>query len=249
VSTAEWGGVSLASVLERAGVRPGAVEVILEGADSGELKNPPKPSGAIHFARSLPLEKARKDVLLAYRMNGDELPASHGQPLRAVVPGWYGMASIKWLTRIVVTDRPFQGHFQTVDYAYWDRRDGLPTRIPITEMQVKSEIARPEMHEIVPAGSRYRVFGAAWGGEHEIRRVELSADGGKTWSDAKLTGKPLRYAWQFWEHEWRTPSKPGRYTLMSRATDSRGQAQPLERQPDRENYMINHVLPIDVDVR
>src|SRR5262249_49811328 len=126
VGTAEWTGVPLSAILDRAGVRAGAVEVILEGADSGEFREDPQAPGPIHCARSLPLEKARQqEVLLAYRMNGAEITAAHGYPLRAVVPGWYGMASVKWLTRLVVSDRPFQGFFQSIDYTYFERRHGL----------------------------------------------------------------------------------------------------------------------------
>ncbi len=250
VSNAEWTGVSLGAVLQKAGVLPGAVEVVLEGADSGEIKDPPKPSGAIHFARSLPLAQAnRPEVLLAYRMNGAELPAAHGFPLRGVVPGWYGVASVKWLTRLIVTDRPFNGHFQSVDYAIWERVNGLPTRTPITEMQVKSQIARPDMREVVAAGSVYRVYGAAWTGDSEIAQVEVSMDGGMNWQSTKLLGKSTRFTWRFWEKTWNVPTQPGRYTLMSRATDARGRTQPLLRQPDAENYLIHHSLPIDVDVR
>src|SRR4029077_17434819 len=115
VSNAEWTGVSLSAVLDEAGVKRGAVEVILEGADRGKFDPPDaKTPGVISFARSLPIEKARQDeVLLAYRMNGKELPINHGFPVRVVVPGWYGMASVKWLKRIRVTDRPFHGFFQT----------------------------------------------------------------------------------------------------------------------------------------
>ena len=250
VSNAEWTGVPLSAVLQQAGVQPGAVEVILEGADSGELKDPPKPTGPLHFARSLPLAVAnRSDVLLAYRMNGAELPVAHGFPLRAVVPGWYGVASVKWLTRLVVTDRPFNGHFQSVDYAIWERANGLPTRVPITEMQVKSQIARPDMHEAVAAGSVYRIYGAAWTGDSEIALVEVSTDGGLTWQATKLLGKPTRFTWRFWEMKWKVPAQHGRVTLLSRATDARGRTQPLLRQPDAENYLIHHSLPIDVDVR
>lgn len=250
VSNAEWTGVSLAEILKRARVKRGAVEVVLEGADSSELKSPPKPVGRVHFARSLPLAKAREpEVLLAYRMNGAELPADHGFPLRAVVPGWYGMASIKWLTRIVVTEEPFNGHFQTVEYAYYVRRNGLTSRVPLSEMQVKSEIAQPERGAVLAAGAPHRVFGAAWtGSDADIRKVEVSADGGRTWAEAKLLGKPIRGAWRLWEYEWRAP-RAGSYTLMARATDSRGRTQPMERDPDRDNYMINHVMGVPVTLR
>jgi len=143
VGNAEWTGVSLGNLLEMGGVRAGAVDVILEGADKGAIAEPPRPAGQIHFARSVPLGKARDDVLLAWAMNGEPLAPSHGFPLRAIVPGWYGMAAVKWLQRIVVTDQPFHGYYQTVDYAFW-KKDGLgATLVPITEMQVKAAIARP----------------------------------------------------------------------------------------------------------
>ena len=249
ISNADWTGVPLRDLLKRAGVQRGAVDVILEGADSGELKDPPKPTGPIHFARSLPLAIAmRPEVLLAHHMNGMELPQAHGFPVRAVVPGWYGMASVKWLTRIVVTDRPFHGHFQTVDYAIWERSNGLPTRVPVTEMQVKAEIARPERKEALMAGSAYRVHGAAWTGDADIEKVDFSADGGQTWKPTRLLGSSRRYIWRMWEYSWQVPSQPGSYTLMARATDTQGHVQVMSRQPDRENYAINHVLPIDVDV-
>jgi len=250
VSNAEWTGVSLAAILKRAGVKRSAVDVVLEGADTGELKAPPKPSGPVHFARSLPIAKARRpEVLLAYRMNGAELPVDHGYPLRAVVPGWYGVSSIKWLTRIVVTEQPFDGHFQTVDYAYYTRRNGLPSRIPLAEMQVKSQIARPSVGQEVPMGAPTQIFGAAWTSDDaDIDRVQFSSDGGRTWTDTRLLGKPVRGAWRLWETTWRAPSA-GSYTLMSRATDSRSRSQPLERDPDRDNYMISHVQPVPVMVR
>lgn len=248
-SNAEWTGVSLAAVLERAGVRPGAVEVILEGADEGEVEEI-KPAGEIHYARSLPLDKARQpDVLLAYRMNGAELPAAHGFPLRAIVPGWYGMASVKWLTRIVVTDRPFNGYYQTVDYAYWERRDGLPTRVPVTELNVKAEIARPAMHEVVAANAAYRMHGAAWTGESDVVKVEVSADNGRAWATARLLDQPVRHAWRLWEYDWRAPRQPGRYTVMARATDARGRVQAMRHDPDRGHHMFSFVLPIDIEVR
>ena len=121
VSTAEWTGVPLSKVLEKAGLRTDAIEVILEGRDKGELNSDAKPAGAVPFARSMPTAKAHKpEVFLAYKMNGAGLPEAHGFPLRAIVGGWYGMASVKWLSRIIVAHRPFRGFFQAIDYAYWD---------------------------------------------------------------------------------------------------------------------------------
>jgi len=251
VSTAEWTGVPLAAVLERAGVRPGAVEVILEGADRGEIREPePKSPGVIPYARSLPLAKAKApEVLLAYKMNGEDLPPAHGHPVRAVVAGWYGMASVKWLTRVVVTDRPFDGYFQTLMYSYWGRRHGLPVMAPVAGNQVKSEVARPAPFEVVPKGVPYRVRGAAWAGESDVTKVEFSADGGTTWAPAKLLGAPVRFAWRLWELDWRPPDRTGRHTLMTRATDSTGRVQPMGRDQDRRDGMISHALPVEIEVR
>jgi DMSO/TMAO reductase YedYZ molybdopterin-dependent catalytic subunit len=257
VGTAAWTGVPLSVLLDRAIPKTNACEVILEGADGGMLEEPKSPPGELKFARSIPLEKARRDVLLACKMNGSELPPEHGFPLRAIVPGWYAMASVKWLQRIIVTDRPFTGYYQTIDYAYWQRTDyghwergeQIAELTPITEMQVKAEIARPAEGETVPANTSVRVCGAAWTCDAEIIKVELSTDSGATWSDASLVGESKPNAWRFWEFVWKTPSQPGKQALIARATDSLGRTQPLHRDPDRGTYMINHLLPIEVEVR
>jgi DMSO/TMAO reductase YedYZ molybdopterin-dependent catalytic subunit len=235
-------------VLQRAGMTNEAREIILEGADNGTIAEPPRPAGKINFARSLPVEKAMDDVLLAHSMNGQPLTTAHGFPLRAVVPGWYGMASIKWLQRIIVTSGPFNGYYQTVDYACWQRREGGPVLVPLTTMQVKAEIAHPENNEVIRANGKYLVNGAAWTAEEAISKVEVSCDGGKSWSEANLKGASIRNAWRLWEFEWQTPS-PGSYTLMARATDSRGRMQPMEHDSNGGTYMICHCLPIEVEVR
>src|SRR5437867_9629151 len=249
VGTAEWTGVRLSMLLDRAGVKPNACEVILEGTDGGTLEEPKSPPGELKFARSIPLEKARRDVLLAYKMNGSDLPPEHGFPVRAIVPGWYAMASIKWLQRVTVTDRPFTGFYQTIDYAFWQRRGDIAELTPLSEMQVKAEIAHPAEGEIVCANTSVRVRGAAWSCDAEIVKVELSTDGGAIWNDAKLPGQSTPNAWRFWEYDWQTPSQPGKQTLIARATDSLGRTQPVHRDPDRGTYMINHLLPIAVEVR
>src|SRR6266516_1510652 len=249
VGTAEWTGVPLSILLDRATLKPEAREVILEGADGGVLEDPKRPAGELKFARSVPLAKARNDVLLAYKMNGNDLPPQHGFPLRAVVPGWYAMASIKWLQRIIITDRPFAGYYQTMDYAFWKRRGEIAELVPLTEIQIKAEIAQPIEGEILPLNSKVRIHGAAWTSDGEITKVEVSTDDGASWNQANLIGKAVPNVWRLWDFEWHTPSKPGKQTLVARATDSRGLSQPVERDPDRGTYMINHLLPITVEVR
>jgi DMSO/TMAO reductase YedYZ molybdopterin-dependent catalytic subunit len=249
VGTAEWTGVPLSTLLDRALVRPEAREVILEGADGGMLDDPKSPPGELKFARSVPLRKARGDVLLAYKMNGDDLPPEHGFPLRAIVPGWYAMASTKWLQRIIVTDQPFAGYYQTIDYAYWKRRGDIAELAPLSELQIKAEIAKPVDGEVVAANSNVRVHGAAWTSDGEVTKVELSTDGGATWNEARLLGESKPNAWRLWEFDWRAPSEPGEARLITRATDSRGRRQPVERDADRGTYMISHLLPITVEVR
>lgn len=249
VGNATWSGVRLHNLLERVGVKSDAREVILQGADKGEIKEAPKPPGEIHYARSLPVAKARGDVLLALDLNGAPLSPGHGFPLRAVVPGWFGMAAVKWLERIVVTNEPFHGYYQSIDYSYWEERSGMPTLVSLGEMRVKAQIARPEMNEVIPAASDYRMHGAAWSGEAEVTMVEVSVDGGRNWSAATLLGEPVQNAWRLWEYTWRTPRETGTYQLMARATDSKGQTQPPSRMAQYGTYMINHYLPIEVQVR
>jgi len=245
VGNAEWTGVPMAILLERAGVKSSAREIILEGADSGKLDDPKGPAGELKFARSIPLAKARDDVLLAYRINDVDLPAEHGFPVRAIVPGWYAVASIKWLTRIIITNKPFAGYYQTLDYAFWEKNE----LVPLSEMPLKAEIARPFEGEVLPANSDVRVHGAAWTGNGEVAKVELSADGGSTWNETKLLGESKPNAWRLWEFNWKTPARSGKATLIARATDSKGRTQPMKRDPNRGTYMINHLLPIAVEIR
>lgn len=249
VGNAVWSGVWLRDLLAHARVNTGASEVILEGADRGPIKEPPRPAGEIHYARSIPLAKASSDVLLALSMNGEALTPEHGFPLRVVVPGWFGMASVKWLQRIIVTATPFQGYYQSIDYTYWQTRDGLPTLVPLAEMQVKAQIARPAFGERIAAGTEYRVHGAAWASDSEVSAVDVSTDGGTHWSAAELLGEPVRNAWRFWQFGWKTPDRPGDYELIARATDSAGRRQPAERIANYGTYMVNHWLPVQVAVR
>src|SRR6202171_1387123 len=148
VGNAEWTGVPLSVLLESAGLADDVCDLVLEGADRGVPKEEPKPPGPISYARSIPRARAMgPDVLIAYQRNGQGLTPDHGYPLRAVVPGHYGMASVKWLTDIVAATQPFQGYWQTSDYGYWDDSAGIPIRRPLAEMKLKSQIAHPRVYE------------------------------------------------------------------------------------------------------
>jgi len=248
VSNAAWTGAPLSELLGRAGIKSSATEIILEGADRGSLEDPKAPRGEINFSRSIPIEKAR-DVVIAYKMNDGDIPPEHGFPVRAIVPGWYAVASVKWLQRIVATDQPFNGYYQTLDYSFWKRQGDQARLTALSEIAIKAVITSPADGENVPANSSVRVRGAAWTGSGEITKVEISADNGSVWNGAKLTGNSHPNAWRHWEFTWKTPVKPGKATLMARATDSTGQTQPASRDPDRGSYMINHVVPIHVEVK
>ena len=246
VGNAKWTGVPLSAVLERAKIKDAAADVVFVGADRGETKEGQKTS----FLRSLPLKKAmQSNVLLAYAMNDEELPRDHGFPLRVVVPGWFGVASVKWLTRIFVTDRAFTSNFQSMDYSIWQRDGGLANLVPVTSLVVKSTIARPDRGR--DSARRQRGIDCRRGmdrqGRHyhgrdkhrRWRHLEQGNSGRKSGSLCMAIVAILL----------RTPPTPGKYVLMARATDSAGNVQPLTRDDDRRSYLINHVIPVPVEVR
>ena len=249
VGTAEWTGVPLAALLEQSGLHDDACEIVLEGADRGIPKEEPVPPGPISYARSVPRDKAMgRDVLIAYEMNGRDLSPEHGYPVRAIVPGHYGMASVKWLTHVHAAREPFLGYWQTSDYGYWDSVDGNPVRRALGAMRVKSEIFRPRVYETVASNQVYPVFGAAWAGETDVSDLAVSTDGGQTWAAAKFLDPVRRYAWRRWTYQWLTPKRRGRYTLMARATAADGTVQPDSHDKRYGTYVIDHPLPIDVFV-
>ncbi len=249
ISTAEWTGVPLSALLERAGLDANACEVLFEAADKGTPKEEPVPPGETPYARSISVEKIA-DVVIAYAMNGEEIPVDHGFPLRVVVPGHYGMASVKWLTNIRVLTEPYKGYWQTSDYGYWAYDENRnPMRLALGQMQVKSAIARPRTREFIPAGSTYNVYGAAWGGEPYIETVELSTDDGKTWRPVRFLDEPQYGAWRRWEFEWAVPADKGTYVLKSRATDPKGTTQPEQHDKMNGTYVIHHTFGIEVVVR
>jgi DMSO/TMAO reductase YedYZ molybdopterin-dependent catalytic subunit len=249
VGNAEWTGVPLGALLERAGLEEDACEIVLEGADRGTPTEPPVPPGPISYARSLPRDKAiQRDVLIAYQMNGRDLPLDHGYPMRAVVPGHYGMASVKWLTHVHAVREPFRGYWQTSDYGYWDYLDGKPVRRALGEMKLKSEIARPRVYETLAPNRVYTLSGAAWAGETEVTGIAVSTDGGQTWAEAEFLDPVQRHAWRRWKFDWLTPTQPGQYTLLARAKDANGDVQPDTHDQRYGSYVINHTLPIEVFV-
>jgi DMSO/TMAO reductase YedYZ molybdopterin-dependent catalytic subunit len=249
VGNAEWTGVSLGALLERAGLEEDACEIVFEGADRGTPTEQPVPPGPISYARSLSRDKAlQREILIAYLMNGHDLPLHHGYPVRAIVPGHYGMASVKWLTHIQAVREPFRGYWQTSDYGYWDNLDGKPVRRALGEIKLKSEITRPRVYETLAPNQSYTIFGVAWAGETEATGISVSTDGGQTWAEAEFLDPAQRYAWRRWRFPWLTPKKSGRYTLLSRATGADGSVQPDEHDQNYGTYVINYPLPIEVFV-
>jgi DMSO/TMAO reductase YedYZ molybdopterin-dependent catalytic subunit len=241
VGTAEWTGAPLRNVLERAAPLPGAIEVLFRGADEGV----PKDLGThIAYERSLPLADALgMDVLVAYAMNGAPIPREHGGPLRLVVPGWYGMASVKWLSRVTLLDRPFAGFYQKDRYAI----DGKPLR----EIAPRSVIVAPRDGDTVGHSVRLRVY--AWSGAAPIARLELSTDGGREWSDipqSHLISEGGRYAWtRVDEENLLHPATQSRdLELVVRATDAAGNMQPLEPRWNALGYANNASRTVRVRV-
>ncbi|MEO8255758.1 MAG: sulfite oxidase [Acidobacteriota bacterium] len=243
VSTAEWTGVPLAEVLDRAGVRSRAREVVFRGADGGVVDNQADP---IRFERSLQLREARdENVLLAYAMNGEPLPVQHGYPLRLIVPDWYAVASVKWLTEITVLDRPFTGHYQTDKYWYEWERDSGTVRAPVTLQQVRSLITEPAAGGEVPRGQMI-IRGVAWSGAALIAHVEVCVNGG-AWQRARLVGERMRHRWQWWELT-ADFDEPGEVTCAARATDLAGRTQPERAEWNRLGYGNNAITPVPIRI-
>ena len=240
VGNARWTGVRLSTLLTRAGIQPDAKHVWFEPADEAPLPSTPR------FVRSIPIEKATRDVLLAHTMNDEPLPHLHGAPLRAVVPGWYGMASTKWITRIRVEAAPSDNHFMVRGYRYNRPGEDPTTAAPVEEMRIKSVITQPLDGDRVPLG-KVRVQGFAWG-PRSVRLVETSRDGGKTWSPAGFMGETSPMAWRHWATEIDVKSR-GPITVMARATDGAGTRQPLEPEINAGGYANNAIHKVSVRAR
>ena len=244
VGHAEWTGVPLQLVLQRAGLRDDVVEIVFTGADCGAEAGHEEP---MPFSRSLPLEKALdENTLLVLRMNGERLAPSHGFPVRLLVPGWYGVASLKWLQRIEAVNQPYQGYYQTAKYTI-SRRTGRGETIEVVgAMPVKSEILQPGDHAELGIGTT-RIFGLAWAGEDAVEAVELSTDAGQSWHRAELIGPQASYSWNLWEYLWEV-ADGGDHVLMSRAISESGRVQPQRHDDLRGGYLINFSRPTRVRV-
>jgi sulfite oxidase len=246
VGTARFSGPRLRDVLDRAGVKTTGKHVMFRGLDEVPGKVPP-------FIRSIPIEKALDaDTLIATHMNGSPLTKHHGFPARALVPGWVGSASCKWLTEIKLLENEFAGNFMNPGY----RMPNQPVKPgeavkpedthPLTALTVKSVIAGPTDGSTVKPG-RMVIHGAAWAGEADITKVEISTDAGTTWSAAKLGHDQSHFAWRLWSYHWRA-EKTGDYTIMSRATDSLGRIQPLAAAWSPSGYLNNTVDQVNIHV-
>jgi len=244
VSTAEWTGTPLGPLLAEAGVAAEAVEVVFTGADrgiQGEVEQ--------DYQRSLTVADAmRPEVLLAYEMNGEQLPPQHGFPLRLVVPGWYGMTSVKWLTSIEAVAQPFSGYQQTPAYHYEVEPGQLDD--PVTRIRVHALMVPPGIPEfftrnrVVDAG-RAILRGRAWSGQAPVERVEVGVGG--VWADAKLDPPAGDFAWRGWSFAWN--AQPGEHQLTCRATDAAGNSQPVEQPWNRQGVGNNLVQTVTVSVR
>ena len=233
VGNARWAGPLLATLLDRAGVRPEAKHVWFEAADRAPLPEVPP------FLRSIPLGKAAADTLLALRMNGEALPRLHGAPARVIVPGWYGMASTKWVTRIRLEASPSDNHFIARGYRYVYPGEDASRSAPVEEIQVKSLITSPleggELH-----GSRARIEGFAWAGSSGVRLVEVSSDDGASWAPGRFETNPMGTAWRRWSFDLPL-GRPGPMRVRARATDGNGASQPAEARPNAAGYGNNSI--------
>ena len=238
-STTEVTGVPLAMVLAAVGVYDSTVEVLFTGADSGEVE----PGRFETYRRSLPVGAALDPrVLIAWAMGGEPLVPAHGAPVRLVVPGWYGMASVKWLTEIETIAEPFSGYYQDVKYVY-DGEDGLADGTPVTTARVRSLVTAPADGDLI--SGEVEVLGAAWSGEGAISSVEVSVDGGASWQHAELTSPRSPDAATLWKLAW-APGV-GTHELVARATDAAGNVQPLEPVWNAHGYGNNAVHRVTVE--
>ena len=241
VATASWTGVPLTKLLDQASVRSEAIEIVFSGRDYGI---PSRSDRSCSYERSLSVgDPILAECLVAHTINGDPLTPDHGGPVRLIVPGWYGMASVKWLDRIAAVTEPFDGFYQVDDYVMRGKDRSLPCR----EMAVRALIINPRVESVLPLGEPVVVSGYAWSGMGAIGRVEVSTDDGQTWSDATVDSGPPN-VWRSWRTEW-VPDAVGRHSILARASDASGNVQPLEQVWNEGGYGNNRAVPTVVMVR
>jgi DMSO/TMAO reductase YedYZ molybdopterin-dependent catalytic subunit len=241
VGNAVWGGVRLKDVLDKAGLQKNAAHVAFEGFDK------PLGSAGIKFIRSIPLAKAMSSTLLVYDMNGQPLPLEHGYPLRSLALGWTGANCIKWLCKIRVLEKPFEGFFMDNVYRVFQKGEDPKSGEVVKDLQVKSIIVEPETDQTLYAGI-VPIRGAAYAGEGGIEKVEVSVDEGSSWYAAELIGPDQPFAWRHWEYLWEAKAA-GNYTIMARATDTDGRLQPETAHWNALGYGNNGVREHAVTVR
>ena len=217
VGNAIWGGVWLRDLLEKTGLKEKAKHLAFEGLDK------PLGSSGIKFIRSIPIDKAMSSTLLAYEMNGESLPLEHGYPLRSLALGWTGANCVKWLHKITLLDRPFEGFYMDSVYRLFQKDEDPKSGEVVKRIKVKSIITQPLPGETLEAGP-ITILGAAYAGEVDIERVEFSLDNGKSWEVAELIGPHEPFAWRQWQYVWEVKEN-GEYTIMARATDTEGRRQ------------------------
>jgi DMSO/TMAO reductase YedYZ molybdopterin-dependent catalytic subunit len=218
VGNAIWGGIWLGELLKKAGLQDKAEHVSFEGLDK------PLGSAGIKFIRSIPIDKAMSSTLLAYEMNGQSLPLEHGFPLRALALGWTGANCVKWLDKITVLDRPYEGFFMDNVYRVFQKGEDPKSGEVVKDIHIKSIIVEPANEASFSAGI-VPIRGSAYAGEAGIQKIDVSTDDGETWNPAKLIGLQQSYAWRHWEYIWQAKQR-GNFTIMARATDTDGRRQP-----------------------
>jgi DMSO/TMAO reductase YedYZ molybdopterin-dependent catalytic subunit len=244
VGTARWTGTPLAGLLRVAGIAPGAVDVVFTGADHGIERGLEQ-----DYQRGLPISEAMSEnVMLAYEMNGAPLPPQHGAPLRLIVPGWYGMAHVKWLRRITVVPETFDG-FQMRAYRLRDAPD--EPGIPLTRMEPRALLIPPGFPDFMSRRRAVRsgvvtIEGRAWSGWAPVSMVQVSVDGGDSWEVADLEPALDSQGWAHWRWAWR--AEPGSYLLSARATDASGRTQPLGQRWSRGGFANNTIQRVPVTV-
>ncbi|HEX3015047.1 MAG TPA: sulfite oxidase [Desulfobacteria bacterium] len=245
VGNAKWTGVPLTYLLDQVGLKDNVQEIIFIGSDTGTRPDLPQ---TVHFARSLPAKRELlNECILALKMNDEPIPFKHGAPLRLIVPGWYGMAHVKWLNTITASAKPFRGPFQSVDYVYVTNPDDYRDAVPVREIKVNSIITWPSQGIEVPVNTHV-VRGLAWTGTGTIAKVEVSVDNGATWAEAKLTSPEYQpYTWTFWEFPWAVKAT-GQYLIKARAYDTAGNIQPMVAPWNLKGYGNNSIHQVAVNV-